>query len=165
MQVQLELAKQTRDANYDDYVIIMKENFNEGKVQDSFQVGDLVAYYIGDRSSTNQKLQRRFTGPWKITRRIPECENTVEIEHEDGTKFACHVSMLKRYYAHKFVPLLELTKSERAKRKAKQKQIREERKQLSKPLGRVGKKQRRARKQKSNRANLANDSFAPSNHS
>ena len=41
--------------------------------------------------------------------------------------------MFKHYYAHEFVPLLELDKSERAKRRAQQKQIRNEGKESKKP--------------------------------
>ena len=158
LQVQLELARQQRDSNYEDYVIVMKENYDQDKYQDAFQVGDKVAYYIGDRSSTNKTLQRRFSGPWTITKRISH--NTVEILNEDGTQFACHVSMLKRYYAHQFVPLLELTKSERAKRKRVQIEERQIRKKLNTPLGNsrkknLKKKARRSRKKKNNRAQIS----------
>ena len=50
---------------YDKYVIIMKDNYDIDKYDDYFKVGDLVAYYIGDRSATNKKLRKCFTGRGK----------------------------------------------------------------------------------------------------
>ena len=135
LQVQLELAKAARDSKHKDYVIIMKKNYDASRHQDAFQVGDLVAYYIGDRASTNKKLQRRFTGPWTILARLKNARNTVLIENSDGTKFACHVGMLKKYYPQDFVPLAELDKSERAKRRAKILAERKARKVRQQPLG------------------------------
>ena len=133
LKAQLKLAQTTHDTNYDKYVIIMKRNYDSNKHQDAFEVGDLVAYYIGDRASTNIKLQRRFSGPWRIMRRVKH--NTTQIKNiETGETFACHVAMLKRYYASEFVPLLELEATERAKAQAAERQLRSKRKRKRKSL-------------------------------
>ena len=115
-QIQLLIA-QTHERyhdKYDKYVIIMKDNYDLDKYNDYFKIGDLVAYYIGDRSATNKKLRKRFTGPWKIISRLRH--NTVRIKNLiDGKEIATHVGMLKKYYAKGFTPLIEIEKSERAK--------------------------------------------------
>ena len=56
LRVAIDLTQQRYDDKYDKYVIIMKDNYNLKVEPDSYQVDDLVAYYIGDRSSTNKKL-------------------------------------------------------------------------------------------------------------
>ena len=92
----------------------MKDYHDLDKHDDSFEVGDLVAYFVGDRSSVNKKLRARFTGPWKIVLRIRD--NTVRIKNlHDGKIIDTHVNMLKRYKEDAFIPLIELRKTERAK--------------------------------------------------
>ena len=111
------LIEQTHERyhdKYDKYIIIMKDNYDLDKHDDYFKVGDLVAYYIGDRSATNKKLRKRFTGPWKIIARLRH--NTVRIKNLiDGKEIATHVGKLKKYYPKGFTPLIEIRKSERAK--------------------------------------------------
>ena len=130
LEVQLALARQRRDENYEKYVIIMKRNYDESRFSHSFAVGDLVAYFVGDRAHTNHKLQRRFTGPWEVIQVFNDGDNqnTVRIKNvATGEEFACHVCMIKHYYKEGFVPLLELSKSDRAKRQAEEKQIKADR--------------------------------------
>ena len=110
----IEQTQERYNEKYDKYVIIMKDNYDIDKCNDSYKIGDLVAYYVGDRSATNRKIRRRFTGPWQIIQRLHH--NTVVIRNQlDGTTFPTHVCMLKRYYKHQFIPLCEIEKSERAK--------------------------------------------------
>ena len=114
LQYLIEQTHERYNHRYDKYVIIMKDNYDIDKHDDYFQVGDLVAYYIGDRSATNKKLRKRFTGPWVIVERLRH--NTVKIVNLiDNKEIATHVSMLKRYYKKGFTPLVEIEKSERAK--------------------------------------------------
>ena len=117
LQAHLQLAQSRHDLNYKKYVIIMKKYFDQGKshvTHDTFEIGDLVAYYVGDRAATTAKFHRRFTGPWRITNRLRH--NTVTIKNEDnGESFSCHTSMLKKYFAHKFTPLVEYELSQSGK--------------------------------------------------
>ena len=94
----------------------MKDNYDIDKYDDNFNIDDLVAYYVGDRSSTMKKIRRRFTGPWKIERMH---HNTVKILNLiDNKIIVCHTTMLKRYYKHQFTPLCEIERSHRSKKKA-----------------------------------------------
>ena len=113
----IEQTHQRYDEKYDKYVIIMKDNYDIDKYDDNFNVDDLVAYYVGDRSSTLKKIRRRFTGPWKIIER--KRHNTVKILNLiDNKIITCHIRMLKRYHKSQFTPLCEIEKSLRAKHKA-----------------------------------------------
>ena len=89
----------------------MKKYYDQDKHDDNFKVGDLVAYYVGDRAAVTAKFHRRFTGPWKVISRLSH--NTLEIKNEEtGEQLSCHVSMLKKYYQHKFIPLAQYEKSQ-----------------------------------------------------
>ena len=89
----------------------MKKYYDKDKHDDDFKVGDLVAYYVGDKAAVTAKFHRRFTGPWEIKERINH--NTVRIENkETHEEICCHVTMLKRYYPHKFIPLAQYEKSQ-----------------------------------------------------
>ena len=120
----------------------MKRDFDEDKHDDKFQVGDLVAYYIGDRSAKLKTIRRRFSAPWKILDRLRH--NVVKIQCIDNPKeiLACHVSMLKKYSMQDFVPLTEIlaTQSEKdriemkQKEKQKRKRNKGKRKRKRKPL-------------------------------
>ena len=113
----IEQTQQRYNEKYDKYVIIMKDNYDIDKYDDNFNIDDLVAYYVGDRSSTLKKIRRRFTGPWKIIAR--KRHNTVKIQNLiDDKIITCHVRMLKRYHKTQFIPLCEIEKSQRAKHKA-----------------------------------------------
>ena len=115
----IDLAQNVKNKNHEKYVKIYKDNFDIGKFDDKFKVGDSVAYYIGDRARVLKKLHPRFTGPWKIVKRVSN--NTVTIKSDEG-EFSCHVSMLKPYVQHKFVPLIEFKRTLRAKKQIKTKQ-------------------------------------------
>ena len=97
----------------------MKKNFDLNKNDPKLQVGDHVAYYVGDRANTSRKLRRRFTGPWKITKQINH--NTYQILNEQTNEtMACHAQMLKKYYKQDFTPLAAYEQSEANKRKLRQ---------------------------------------------
>ena len=117
LRVLLNSAKQQKDAKHEKYVIIMKDYHDLNKTEDDFEIGDLVAYYVGDRASTNKKLQLRFSGPWRVLKRLHH--NTLVIKNtDDGEKLACHVCMLKHYHKGKFTPLSEYERSKKAVREA-----------------------------------------------
>ena len=114
LRVAIETTQQRYDDKWDKYIIILKDNFDIDKYHDNYSIGDLVAYFTGDRASTNKKLRRRFTGPWKIVDRLRD--NVLVIENKtDGERIATHATMLKPYYADHFVPYSELLKSQRSK--------------------------------------------------
>lgn len=117
----IKCAQHKQQINHEKYVKIMKNNFDIDKYDDSFEIGDIVAYYIGDRSATNRKIRQRFSGPWKIIDRLRH--NTVKIQMLDKPEkiLACHVSMLKYYHKYKFVPLTELIATEKSKNNGKSK--------------------------------------------
>ena len=108
---------------YQDHIVVMKENFDMDKHDDDFEIGDLVAYYIGDRSAKLRKIRQRFSAPWRVIGRLRH--NVVQIQDTKNPeeKLACHVSMLKKYCTKAFVPLTEVlaTQSEKDKIKMKQK--------------------------------------------
>ena len=88
------------------YRLIQKRDFNFGKSNDNFKIGDIVAYYVGDRSSTTKSIRRRFTGPWQIIGRLRH--NTVKIKNPHNNEtLACHTSMLKSYREADFTPYIE----------------------------------------------------------
>ena len=110
----IKVARNNKDIQYQKYVKIMTERFNSNKHQKHYNRGDTVAYYVGDEASNNKKLQRRFTGPWKVLGALPQRNNVYYIENpENGDKLACHVKHLKKYYPAKFVPLIDKLRAER----------------------------------------------------
>ena len=114
----LDTAEERKKRNHEKYVIIMKDNYDVDKYGDNWKVGDLVAYYIGERTGQHsRKLRKRFSGPWKVIERIKDRNNVVvKIQNEKtGNTLCCHVSMLKKYYPEGFVPLLKVRESERIK--------------------------------------------------
>ena len=128
------LERKRKDENHSKYVLKMKENYDISKFPDTFKVGDIVAYYIGDLAKTNKKLHKRFIGPCKIIERIklnkgqnPDErmeENVVRIQIINSNKtLACHTSMLKHYYPEGFTPLITQLQTEKAKQLAQQKQM------------------------------------------
>ena len=108
------MTQERYDEKYNDYVIIMKDNVDINQKPDSYSEGDLVAYFIGDRSSTNRKIRRRYSGPWKIEARLRH-NCLVIVNLLDGTRIATHVSMLKPYKDHYFTTWTDVLKTERSK--------------------------------------------------
>ena len=103
---QIQTLKNLYDKKHDKYVQIMKEDFDYNKYDPHFEVGDYVAYYVGDRASTMIKLRRRFTGPWKIIQKVSH--NTYTIENPQNEDIlTCHGAMLKLYDNRQFVPFLQ----------------------------------------------------------
>ena len=119
----------------------MKEQYDINKYDETYKIGDLVAYYIGDVDVGNKKkLQRKFSGPFTVAKIVNH--NTVEIEklHKPGNivqvenkitgdKFACHTSMLKLYHRDHFIPFStvkqsKLASQERREKDRKQKKLR-----------------------------------------
>ena len=137
VRLMIELAQNNHDINHEKYTIYMKNQKDLHLYDDSFEVGDSVAYFVGDRTVGNKKkLSRKFAGPFKIVQRLRhntvvlEDENKksnnidkyVLVENEDTKdRFACHTSMLKKYYKDKFIPYLEMKQSKQAKSKSKNK--------------------------------------------
>jgi transposase InsO family protein len=114
LESKIKLAQSHRDANYKKYIIIMKRNYDKHKYEHPFKINDLVAYYIGDRASTNHTIQRRFTGPWKIIGFVNKVTATIYNE-ATKEKFSCHICMLKHYYQHDFIPISQFSNHERKK--------------------------------------------------
>ena len=117
---------------FDDYVVIMQKYHDDDKSCDDFKEGDLVAYYIGDRSAKLKKIRQRFSAPWRVIERLRH--NVVKIQRADNPveKLACHVSMLKKYNKQNFVPLTEFLATQSAKDKIKMKQELERKKKAKK---------------------------------
>ena len=115
LQYMIKYHEKQQKKEFDNYIVIMQKNFDKDKHDDEFEVGDLVAYYIGERSAKLKKIRQRFTAPWKITQRMRH--NVVQIERVDNPteKLACHVSSLKKYNKRNFVPLTEFRATETAK--------------------------------------------------
>ena len=131
------LAQIRKQYNHDHnrYVWIMKRNYDINKKDELYQVGDLVAYYIGDRARTNQKLQARFSGPWVITKLG---KNSAKIVHkETGESMVSHFKMLKLWNeGTDFTPLALYERTEIQKDKLRQyrRVHTQKRKQESKPI-------------------------------
>ena len=124
LQLMIELKSKQHEINHEKYRIIMKRNFDFNKQNDKFKIGDLVAYYVGDRSSTNKTIRRRFSGPWRIIERLRH--NTLKIKNMDNNEtLACHTSMLKKYNKNDFIPYQKIVESNREKEKLREQQIRE----------------------------------------
>ena len=118
----------------------MKENFDIDKQDDDFEMGDLVAYYVGDRSSKLKTIKQRFSAPWRVIGRLRH--NVVQIQRADNPveRLACHVSMLKKYCTKAFVPLTEVLATQSEKDKIKMDQDQREKKLNQKPRRKRGKK-------------------------
>ena len=122
----LNVLRNNFNKNHAKYVIIMKRKFDMDKKDHSYEIGQLVAYYVGDRANKSRKLQRRFTGPWQITEMLRH--NTVKLLNRDtGATMACHVQMLKPYNKEEFTPLSSYTQSQIQKQKIENKQKKEKR--------------------------------------
>ena len=70
IKLMIALERKRKDENHSKYVLKMKENYDISKFPDTFKVGDIVAYHIGDLAKTNKKLHKRFIGPCEIIERI-----------------------------------------------------------------------------------------------
>ena len=55
----IQQSRKRKNENHEKYVITMKENYDQNKFPDSFEVVDKVAYYVGDLPRTNKKLHKR----------------------------------------------------------------------------------------------------------
>ena len=127
---------------YKKYVVIMKQDYDKNRKDDDFKMGDLVAYYIGDRSSKLKTIKQRFSAPWRIVERLRH--NVVRIQHIDNPKevLACHVSMLKKYSTKDFVPLTEILATQSEKDRIKMKQQEKEKRKKGKGKRKNRKKHR-----------------------
>ena len=110
----IKLQQKIHEFHHNRYVLIMKKNYDKHVLSDKFDEGDYVAYFIGDRSSTSRKLRARYSGPFKLIKRISG--NTVRIQNEETKEILdCHVTMLKRYYKEFFTPSMIFNRTQRVK--------------------------------------------------
>ena len=60
-----------------------------------------MVYYIGDRDIPLRKIQKKWSGPWRVLKHL--YPNKVEIQHtKNGTKEEAHVSRIKKYHKKHF---------------------------------------------------------------
>ena len=85
------------------YVTRNIHNFNKNKTSDKFNIDDLVMYYVGERNYPMKKIRSRFTGPFRIIKRVNH--NTVTIYNDTTNEsMTCHTQKLKYFHKHKFTP-------------------------------------------------------------
>ena len=76
----LELAQNRHSENYKKYIIYMKKQYDKDKYDVTYNKGDLVAYFVGDKTVGNvRKLSRKYTGPWIVISQ--KRHNCVKIQH------------------------------------------------------------------------------------
>ena len=110
----IKIQQQIHKFHHNRYILIMKKNYDKHRLADKFDVGDYVAYFVGDRSSRSRKLKARYSGPFKLIARV--IDNTVRIANEDnGETLDCHVTMLKRYFKEFFTPEMVFNRTQRVK--------------------------------------------------
>ena len=83
------------------YIANEIKKYNKNRKPDNFKANDLVMYYVGERNYPMKKIRSRFTGPFRIIKRINH--NTVTI-HNDSTNetMSCHTQKLKKYHENNF---------------------------------------------------------------
>ena len=115
----LELAQNRHSENYKKYIIYMKKQYDKDKYDVTFNKGDLVAYFVGDKTVGNvRKLSRKYTGPWTVISQ--KRHNCVKIQHTVTKQtLVVHTGMLKTYNEQHFIPYLEIQRSKLAKKKAR----------------------------------------------
>ena len=52
--------------DFNKYVKILKDNFDIGRYNKSYENNEKVIYYIGDKDSSMRKLKHKWTGPWRV---------------------------------------------------------------------------------------------------
>ena len=83
------------------YVHNTIKNYNKKRTDDKLIVNDQVLYYVGERNYPMKKIRPRFTGPFKIIKRINH--NTVTIYNESTQEeLSCHTQKLKKYNPNQF---------------------------------------------------------------
>ena len=78
----LKYHEENQKKEYEKYIVIMKQDYDFDKVDDKFEIGDQVAYYIGDRASKLKTIKQRFSAPWKVIGRLHH--NVVQIQRTDN---------------------------------------------------------------------------------
>ena len=85
------------------YIATTLEKYNRHQKQDNFKIDDLVMYYVGERQYPMKTIRPRFTGPFRIIKRINH--NTVTIYNEDSNEsMTCHTNKLKLFNKNTFMP-------------------------------------------------------------
>ena len=85
------------------YVTRTIQNFNKNKTTDKFKIDDKVMYYVGERNYPMKKIRSRFTGPFRIIKRVNH--NTVTIYNDSTNEtMTCHTQKLKLFHDHTFTP-------------------------------------------------------------
>ena len=96
-----------KDKNHAKYVLRMKENYDLDKIDHSYKLGDLVAYYIGKRSGVNKKMHKRFAGPYRIVSCLRDNVVKIQLKDQSDEPMMVHVSMIKPYNDQKFIPEMD----------------------------------------------------------
>ena len=83
------------------YVSNVLLNYNKHRHNDKFEIDDLVVYYVGERNYPMRKIRSRFTGPFRVIKRINH--NTVTIYNEETQQdISCHTQKLKKFHPNEF---------------------------------------------------------------
>lgn len=76
----------------------MKRNFDRSAVICTFNVGDPVLALL---PITGTALSARFTGPYKILKRLSDTDYVLATPDRKRKSRVCHVNMLKIYHGRK----------------------------------------------------------------
>ena len=101
LKLDLHLYKNIAIQARNDYLLVMKDEFNKNRREETFSPGDLVVYFIGDRNVILRKLRAKWSGPWIIIKHVSA--NTCEIKDpRSDVRANVHVERLKIYRKREF---------------------------------------------------------------
>ena len=95
--------------DFNKYVKIMKDNFDIGRYNETYDINEKVIYYIGDRDSPMRKLKHKWTGPWRAVDQI--YPNTVVLKNDDnGETWDAEICRVRKYKSRGFWKLSQYEK-------------------------------------------------------
>ena len=101
-----DIARQNRDK----YIKVMKDYYDKHwKKRDiAYKIGQAVMYYIGDKDQNSRKLRQKWSGPWKVAKKLQE--NAYELTDGGKRTWPAHVERRKLYYAREYWSLKKYNK-------------------------------------------------------
>jgi hypothetical protein len=88
------------------YIKIMKKYYDKGKENITYNKGDEIVYYIGNRKSSSYKLMNKWTGPWLIVKHLSPSMVRV-YNPDDGQYHKVKIDFIKKYNAREMWTLEE----------------------------------------------------------
>ena len=75
---------------------------------EKIKIGESVMYFIGDKEQTSRKLRQKWSGPWKVAKRLQD--NAYELTDGGKRQSPAHVERMKKYFAKEYWSLKKYNK-------------------------------------------------------